>query len=163
MEFGGSTLNRYYNRENSNDKRGNTRRTSDVFELATAVLFQSSVQNFALAPNNLIDAPAWAIEFMKKVPTTWDETKFIDGYPGKYVVLARRHANKWYVAAINAEKKTKVINISLEGLNVGAKAIMYNDNAKLEGNCSELNIDPKKPLKLTIPTNGGALIELDSL
>ena len=66
MEFGGSTLNRYYNRENSKDKRGNTRRTSDVFELATAVLFQSSVQNFALAPNNLIDAPAWAIEFMKE-------------------------------------------------------------------------------------------------
>ncbi len=163
MEFGGSTLNRYYNRENSKDKRGNTRRTSDVFELATAVLFQSSVQNFALAPNNLIDAPAWAIEFMKKVPTTWDETKFIDGYPGKYVVLARRHANKWYVAAINAEKKTKVVNISLAGLNVGTKAILYNDNAKLEGNCSELNIDPKKPLKLTIPTNGGALIELDSL
>ena len=88
MDFGGSALNKYYNADNA--PRGSRRVTSDVFALATAVLFQSPVQHFALAPNNLTDAPAWAIDFMKEVPTTWDEVRFIDGYPGKYVILARR-------------------------------------------------------------------------
>ena len=61
-----------------------------MFQLATTVLFQNPVQNFALAPNNLKDVPAVCMDFMKRVPTTWDETRFVDGYPGKYVVLARR-------------------------------------------------------------------------
>lgn len=87
MDFGGSALNKYYNADNA--PRGSRRMTSDVYALATAVLFQSPVQHFALAPNNLTDAPSWAIDFMKEVPTTWDEVRFIDGYPGKYVILAR--------------------------------------------------------------------------
>ena len=80
MDFGGSALNKYYNADNA--PRGSRRVTSDVYALATAVLFQSPVQHFALAPNNLTDAPSWAIDFMKEVPTTWDEVRFIDGYPG---------------------------------------------------------------------------------
>ena len=103
MDFGGSALNKYYNADNA--PRGSRRVTSDVYALATAVLFQSPVQHFALAPNNLTDAPSWAIDFMKEVPTTWDEVRFIDGYPGKYVILARRHGDKWYIAGVNAQKE----------------------------------------------------------
>lgn len=87
MDFGGSALNKYYNADNA--PRGSRRVTSDVYALATAVLFQSPVQHFALAPNNLTDSPSWAIDFMKEVPTTWDEVRFIDGYPGKYVTCWR--------------------------------------------------------------------------
>ena len=100
MDFGGSALNKRYSADN---QHGTTRKTSDVFAMATAVLFQSSVQHFALAPNNLYDAPSWAIQFMKDVPTLWDETRFIDGYPGKYVILARRSGNKWYVAGVTSD------------------------------------------------------------
>ena len=100
MDFGGSTLNKHYNKDN---QHGTTRKTSDVFALATAVLFQSSVQHFAMAPNNLEDAPAWAVDFMKQVPTNWDETRFIDGYPGKYCIMARRAGTKWYVVGITSD------------------------------------------------------------
>ena len=100
MDFGGSTLNKYYNADN---QHGTVRKTSDVFALAVAVLFQSSVQHFAMAPNNLEDSPAWAVDFMKQVPTTWDETRFIDGYPGKYCIMARRAGNKWYVVGITSD------------------------------------------------------------
>ena len=100
MDFGGSTLNKHYNKDN---QHGTTRKTSDVFALATAVLFQSSVQHFALAPNNLGDAPQWAVQFMKDVPTLWDETRFIDGYPGKYCIMARRSGEKWFVVGVTAD------------------------------------------------------------
>ena len=101
MDFGGSALNKRYSADNLH---GTVRKTSDVFAMATAVLFQSSVQHFALAPNNLYDAPAWAIQFMKDVPTLWDETRFIDGYPGKYVIIARRSGDKWYIAGVTSDK-----------------------------------------------------------
>lgn len=156
MDFGGSTLNKYYNADN---KTGSHRITSDVFALATAVLFQSSVQHFALAPNNLTDAPAWAIDFMKQVPTTWDDTRFIDGYPGKYVIMARRHAGKWYVVGINAEKQPLKKRLVLDMFKAGSALNVYSDNAKLEGSKKQMKIGKKLTLDITIPCNGGVVIE----
>lgn len=155
MDFGGSTLNKYYNADN---KRGTQRRTSDVCALATAVLFQSPVQHFALAPNNLTDAPAWAIDFMKNVPTTWDEVKYIDGYPGKYVIIARRSGDKWFVVGVNAEKKPLTKKISLPMLKAGATAQMYSDDALLNGNVKTVKVNGKKQMNITIPCNGGLVI-----
>lgn len=155
MDFGGSTLNKYYNADN---KRGSQRRTSDVCALSTAVLFQSCVQHFALAPNNLTDAPSWAVDFMKKVPTTWDEVKFVDGYPGKYVIIARRSGNTWYVAGVNAEKTALTKKITLPMLNAGATAKMYSDDAQLNGSVKEVKINKKKQMTVTIPCNGGLVI-----
>ena len=66
--------------------RGTTRRTTDVFQIATCVLFQNPIQNFALAPNNLEDAPEVCLDFLREVPTTWDETRYIDGLPGEHVI-----------------------------------------------------------------------------
>lgn len=155
MDFGGSTLNKYYNADN---KRGSQRRTSDVCALSTAVLFQSCVQHFALAPNNLTDAPSWAVDFMKNVPTTWDEVKFVDGYPGKYVIIARRSGNTWYVAGVNAEKTALTRKITLPMLNAGATAKMYSDDAQLNGSVKEVKINKKKQMTVTIPCNGGLVI-----
>ena len=149
MDFGGSTLNKYYNADN---QHGTVRKTSDVFALATAVLFQSSVQHFAMAPNNLTDAPAWAVDFMKQVPTTWDEVRFIDGYPGKYCIFARRSGDKWYVAGINATDQTVKQTLMLPMLNAGA-AQLYMNGAQTTAKLSK-----KKTLKVEIPTNGGIVI-----
>jgi len=151
MDFGGSTLNKYYSADN---KHGSQRKTSDVFALATAVLFQSPVQHFAMAPNNLEDAPAWAVEFMKEVPTTWDETRFIDGYPGKYVVMARRSGDKWYIAGINAEEAPRVIELDVAK---GTEVTLYSDDTKLSGSKTTVKPNKKGKLKVTIPCNGGTL------
>lgn len=156
MDFGGSTLNKYYNADNA--PRGSRRVTSDVYALATAVLFQSPVQHFALAPNNLTDAPSWAIDFMKEVPTTWDEVRFIDGYPGKYVILARRHGDKWYIAGVNAQKETLKLKVNLPMFSNGEKVRLFSDDKVLQGGVKQIEIGKKQELQLAIPCNGGVLI-----
>ena len=153
MDFGGSTLNKYYDASN---KRGTHRVTSDVYALATAVLFQSAVQHFALAPNNLTDAPAWAIDFMKNVPTTWDEVKFIDGYPGKYAIIARRSGDHWFIVGVNADKQPLKTKIDLSLFGKGTELLVYSDDAQLNG--SVATVKGEKQIAVTIPTNGGLVI-----
>ncbi|OPZ94437.1 MAG: Retaining alpha-galactosidase precursor [Bacteroidetes bacterium ADurb.Bin416] len=157
MDFGGSALNTFYNANNTPNK-GSKRMTSDVYALATAVLFQSGVQHFALAPNNLTDAPAWAIDFMKQVPTTWDDVRFLDGYPGKYVVMARRKGDTWYIAGINAQDEPAAITLDLSFLPAGASLSIYQDDAQLKGSLSPLKMTEIQPLKVSIPKNGGLVI-----
>ena len=157
MDFGGSALNKFYNSDNIPNK-GSKRMTSDVFALATSVLFQSGVQHFALAPNNLHDAPDWAIKFMKEVPTVWDEVRFLDGYPGRYVLLARRKGVKWYIAGINAENKILKIKVKLEMLNSGATVNYYADDDQLNGKVSSLKMSKSKEVEIKIPKNGGIVI-----
>lgn len=157
MDFGGSALNKYYNAAN---KPGGSRRvTSDVFALATAVLFQSPVQHFALAPGNLTDAPAWAVDFMKEVPVLWDETRYIDGYPGKYVVLARRHGDTWYIAGVSAQKEPVTVALELPMFAPSQKVTVYSDDSELQGSVKEMKIDKKQRLKIAMPCNGGVLIK----
>lgn len=152
MDFGGSTLNKRYSVDN---QRGTTRRTSDVFALATAVLFQSSVQHFALAPNNLTDAPQWAVQFMKDVPTLWDEVRFIDGYPGRYAIIARRSGNKWYVAGINAQKETVKTTLTLPSAD--KEVTLYSDDAQLIGSMKTVKVK-RQSLNVEMPENGAFLV-----
>ena len=154
MEFGGTFLNKRLNRGNDG---GTTRRTTDVFQLATAVLFQNPIQNFALAPNNLTDAPQLCIDFMKQVPTTWDEVRFIDGYPGKYVVLARRHGDTWYVAGINANQEPLKLKVDLPMLS-GKTVSCYKDDKKQQPMCESLKVKADKKVQLDILPQGGVVL-----
>ncbi len=154
MEFGGVVLNKRYNRTNDG---GNHRRTTDAFQLATAVLFQNPVQFFALTPNNLQDAPDFAINFMKEVPTTWSETQFLEGYPGKYCVLARQHEGEWYVAGINAQKEPVQLKIKLPML-AGKELQFYGDNPDGTSYLKKLKVDKKGEVKLTIQPQGGVVL-----
>lgn len=155
MEFGGTFLNKRLNRGNDG---GSTRRTTDAFQLATAVLFQNPIQNFALAPNNLGDAPPVALDFLKEVPVTWDETRYISGYPGKYVVLARRHGNTWYVAGINAEKQPLKLKLDLSML-AGQKADIYHDEQIKK---DQITIKKNGIMDITIAPQGGFVITGDT-
>lgn len=149
MEYGGTVLQKRIHREPG---KGNTRRTSDIFEMATAIAFQSSGQNFALTPRNLTENPAFEIDFMKKVPTTWDETRFLDGYPGKYIVMARRHSCQWYVVAMNAENQARQIMIEPSVLSgFPAEGTLLHDGTDgLTPQQSAYRLDKKGRLKLTI-------------
>ena len=154
MEFGGVFLNKRLNRSNDG---GTIRRTTDIFQLATAVLFQNPIQNFALAPNNLTDAPQICLDFMKQVPTTWDETRFIDGYPGRYIVLARRHGNTWYIAAVNATAEPLKLKLDFPVL-AGQEVSLYSDDKKMQPQLKLQRIKADGSLQLTVQPQGGAVI-----
>ena len=113
---------------------------------------------FGLTPNNLTDVPAFEIDFMKTVPTTWDETVFIDGYPGKYAIIARRHQSQWYIAGVNAEKIPLKLTIKLPML-AGKKVQVYNDDPNKEPFVKELNIDKSGELEIEIQPAGGFVIK----
>ena len=162
MEFGGCFMNRRLAKGN---KSGTTRRTTDCHELATTILFQNPIQNFAITPENLLPeseggAPKVSMDFLREVPTVWDETRHIDGYPGKYIVLARRHGQTWYIAATNATKEPMKLTLDLsEFVQKGDIATLYSDNAKTrEPQKSDLKIRNAKKVTLTILPDGGAVI-----
>lgn len=159
MEYGGTFLNKRLEKRNGKpDSRGRVhgtiRKTSDAFQLAVSVIYQNPIQHFAITPNNLTDAPALAIDFLRDVPTVWDETKLIRGVAAEHVVLARRNGSTWYVAAINAlEEPLKLdVNAIIRQLGGNARVIATQD-----GELREVS-GYKKPL--TIPQGDGAVIIL---
>ena len=155
MEFGGTFLNKRYNRTNDG---GSVRKTTDIFQLATAVLFQNPIQNFAITPNNLTDAPQLALDFLREVPTTWDETVFLDGYPGKYVVLARRHADRWYIAGINAGKEPLKLELNLPMCRKGDKISYYSDTKDRAPQQEDMEIKRPEKVKVTLQPEGGIIL-----
>jgi len=155
MEFGGTFLNKFLNKSN---KEKNKRLTTDGFQLATAVLFQNPIQMFAIMPNNLTDAPKFQLDFMKEVPTLWDETVFIDGYPGKYTIIARRHQDKWYVAGANAEETSKKIKLNLPML-AGKKVELINDDKAGNTYTKTVSINKKGIYEIEIQPNGGFVLK----
>lgn len=155
MEFGGVLLNKFLNKGNS---RGQKRLTTDVFQIATGVLFQSPVQMFALTPNNLTDTKDFLIDFMKEIPTTWDETLYIDGYPGKYSVIARRHGERWYIAGVNAMDRPVELKLNLPMI-AGKAVSIYSDNSDKEPVLTKSKINNKGSVTVTIQVNGGFVIK----
>nr|MCS3812800.1 hypothetical protein [Mucilaginibacter sp. X4EP1] len=91
-------------------------KTSYTHELALAVVFESGIQHFADKPDAYYDLPDAPHKFLMAFPTTWDETKLIDGYPGEAVVIARRKGKLWYVAGLNGKDIPQTLNLNLNFL-----------------------------------------------
>ena len=155
MDWGGTIMNRFMSKDN---KSRHSRKTTDMFEIACAITVQTSVQCMAIQPNNLQELPQVELDLMKSLPTTWDETRYIDGYPGKFVVLARRHGNQWYIAGLNAEKEAKKLTLQLPML-TGQTISYYTDNAEGYAELKTLTVDKKGQAKVVIQPNGGIILQ----
>jgi len=133
------------------------RRTSSAFELALSVLFTSGIQHYAEIPEGMARAPQYVRDFLKAVPSVWDDVKFIDGFPGKYVVLARRAGDTWYVAGINAEKAPRSISLDLGSLSVRRGTLITDGYG---GNLSfrQEAVSADKPIEITLAPRGGFVL-----
>ena len=155
MDWGGVIMNRKLSRDN---KSRHSRKTTDVFEMASGLIMQTSVQCIAMQPNNLDELPQVEMDFLKDIPTTWEETVFIDGYPGKFVVLARKSGDKWYIAGLNAEKEDKELKLELPMLEGVSKVNYYTDNSDGYAVLSELKVDSSGTVKVKMKSNGGFIL-----
>ena len=154
MEYGGVLLNKYLVKSN----RGrNQRLTTDVFQLSTGILYQSPMQMFALTPNNLDEFPSFVIDFMKNIPTTWNETLYIAGYPGKHAVIARRHKDTWYISGVNAEREAISVKINLP-MFAGQRVTIYNDRENGEPYMETVNVAANGEITVAMQPNGGFVI-----
>jgi hypothetical protein len=136
------------------------RRTTSAFELATAVLFSSGIQHYAEIPEGMAKAPPWVREFIRGIPSVWDETKFIDGYPGRYVVLARKGNGRWYVAGINAENREKTLKLDLSELGIDGVVQLITDSG--DGNLRfrqwQMALPEDDQLTVTLQPQGGFVL-----
>ena len=90
--------------------------TTHAHELALTVLFESGLQHLADKPESYLAQPQEVQDFLSRLPAVWDETRFVSGYPGESVVLARRSGSTWYIAGINGTDEEKKLALPLEGI-----------------------------------------------
>lgn len=134
------------------------RRTSSAFELALSVLFLSGIQHFAESPEGMAQVPVYVKTFLRELPVKWDDVRFINGYPGKEVIIARRAGKKWYVAGINGERREKTWTIDLAFLK-GKKARLITDGAEeLSFTTSEKKIPADGKWIIPVKANGGFVL-----
>lgn len=154
MDFGPVFFNKRFSKQAD---KGTIRKTTDAFQLATSILYQSPVQHFGITPNNIQEQPEYVINFMKKIPSTWDETRFIDGYPGKYCVMARRFGSKWYIGATNASNSLQSYTLSLPWLTGKEVTVLFDHKDRSVG-FKTAKIDKKGLLKIELENLGGCVI-----
>ncbi|HEX7410609.1 MAG TPA: glycoside hydrolase family 97 catalytic domain-containing protein [Bacteroidales bacterium] len=141
---------------------GLQRKTSSAFELALTVIFQSAVQHWAESPEGMAKVPDYIKEYMCTVPTHWDDIQFIDGFPGKYVVMARKSGNTWYVAGINGEAGEKEISFNLPFVTKNINATLYTDgNNNRSFSTSAVQLKKDKKTTLIMKPTGGFVMKLE--
>ncbi len=129
------------------------------FELALPVLYQSGVQHLAETADGMAKQPDFVKKLLRNMPTVWDETKFIDGYPAKYAVVARRSGQFWYVAAINSLPESKAFYLELPNTDPGDIVEIYTD--AMDENALSLTkgiVNESGKIEMTLKPNGGCVI-----
>jgi hypothetical protein len=132
------------------------RRTTPAFELALPVLFLSGIQHIAETPDGMAKMPQYVVDYLKDIPTNWDDSKFIDGYPGKYIIMARKKDNVWHIVGVNGENTAKEIEIDLSFVtNITGFIIEENENGFKNEVVSKGN-----KLKVKMKPYGGFVIKI---
>jgi hypothetical protein len=134
------------------------RRTTDGFEMALSVIFTSGIQHIAETPTGMAAQKDFVQEYMRTLHETWDDVKFIGGYPGKYVILARRKGNRWYIAGINGENILRKITINVTFISKTTKGFIITDSEDAK-NFVKRDIDFSTPFNITMHPFGGFVIK----
>ncbi|MFD1257295.1 glycoside hydrolase family 97 catalytic domain-containing protein [Mucilaginibacter terrae] len=136
------------------------RKTTNAFQLALPVLFLSGVQHMAETDESMKTAPDYVKTFLRHLPGRWDEVRFIDGYPGKLVVMARKTGNRWIIAGINGENVDKDVKIDLTYFSKFIKRSMITDGSE-EFSFAPGEVTAGKSQIVKVKGNGGFVITLE--
>ena len=132
--------------------------TTHAHELALTVLFESAVLHLADRPTSYLSQPTDVQRFFTNLPTVWDETKLVCGYPGEYAVMARERNGKWYVAGINGSDSEREIALNLDFIK-GGKFKMFADSGNPDTPWTITNLDANNlPQTVKLLPRGGFVI-----
>jgi len=135
-----------------------TRRTTGGFEIALSILFTSGIQHIAETPTGMAAQKDFVKEYMSSLPETWDDVKFIDGFPGKFIVLARKKEDRWYIAGINGENSKCTITLNVPFISNKSKGILITDAVDTK-NFIKSYVDLSTPITITMYPYGGFVIK----
>jgi alpha-glucosidase len=105
------------------------------------------------------------LEFLKAVPASWDETRVLDGVPPKYITVARRRGNEWFVGSITNED-ARELEVPLRFLGSGSyDAEIYSDGPRAateptDSVFEKRRVNAQTVLKLKLAPAGGSAIRL---
>ena len=126
--------------------------TTNAHELALTVLFESGLQHLADKPESYFAQPDQVQQFLSELPSVWDETFLIDGYPGRFVILARRSGHRWYVAGINGLDVPQYFSVSLDFMQNDQKITAFADSEHSSWDIRTMN---KVPREIHLQPRGG--------
>jgi len=130
--------------------------------LAMYVVYDSPLQMVSDDPAAYRGGPGF--DFIRRVPTTWDETRFLNGEPGRDIVLARRQGRTWYLGAMTADE-ARTERVSLGFLPPGKfRATVWQDGETVRSLVrSERTVSRGDVLTLPLAAAGGAAVILEPL
>lgn len=135
------------------------RQTTSAFELALPVIFTSGIQHYAETAERMKGIPQYVQDFVKEIPVAWDEMKFLDGYPAKFVIVARRAGNQWFIAGINGEKKSKNVTVDLSFLSDNSAGKLISDgDSRFDFRQDSIILSNRKIIDIEMKANGGFVI-----
>ena len=128
------------------------RKTSNGFQLALPVLLLSGLQHLVTTPEQMRQMPDYVQAYLRGLPGQWDESRFLDGYPGQFVVIARRAGARWYVAGINGSQESMQLDLDLSFIPVGKGALIRDGDRPRELQRHEIAADRQQ---LLLPAASG--------
>jgi len=136
--------------------------TTRAHGLALYVAYLSPVGMVSDSPDTYADSPA-GLDFLRQVPTSWDETRFLGGEVGEWVAVARRKGRDWYVGVLNGDAP-RTVSLPLAALGPAFQADEWLDGgAPTAVLARHRRIDTRRPLRLTLAGAGGAALVLRPL
>jgi alpha-glucosidase len=130
-------------------------------ELSKFVIYESPLTVVCDHPDNILNKPG--SEFLKIVPTTWDDIKFIGGYPGDYVAIAKRSGDNWFIGVMN-NSVAKSVSLRFDFLPAGNyEAEIWSDAKNADKIPTEIKksaqaIKPGDPISIKMAKNGGCVM-----
>lgn len=108
-------------------------KTTHAHQLAMAAVYYSPIQTLFWYDKPSFSNNEPELEFWDKIPTSWDDTKYLQGKPGESVTVARRSGGDWFIGTLNNDS-AKAIDISFDFLPTGRKytATIYSDDDKVQ-------------------------------
>ncbi len=133
------------------------RRTRDGFELALPVLMLSGIQHIAETAEGMAKVPDFVRDYMRDIPVSWDESRLVAGYPGKYAVIARRAGDTWYLVGINGEAEDRALTLDLSFLDGRTGQLIGDGEAADTWERAEVTANAK--VAVTLRARGGLVIK----